>query len=56
MTWVKEKVGTFNFHKLKRGRARIYVRLEDSVLTFHSYARKDWSHHRPISPLRRKVS
>jgi hypothetical protein len=39
----KESVGTFVFHKIKRGCARIYVRLEEDRLFFHAYARRDWS-------------
>jgi len=42
LTWKKEAIGHFVFHKLKRGRARIYVRIEDDTVLFHAYARRDW--------------
>ena len=41
-TWNKERVGAYVFHKLKRGCARIYVRVEGDAITFHAYARKNW--------------
>ena len=40
-----EDLGDQRWHKLKRGRVRIYVRVEpDGRLLFHPYARKDWRH------------
>lgn len=38
-----ETVGCQTWHKLKRGRIRIYVRMEsDERILFHVYQRKDW--------------
>lgn len=40
--WPKENVGYLTLHKLKRGSARIYCKLDAGELVFHVYARRDW--------------
>lgn len=40
--WNKEERGGHTFHKLKRGKSRLYVRRSQETITFHVYARRDW--------------
>jgi len=40
--WSKETVGGFSFHKVKRGRDRIWIRVDGSTITFHVFQRREW--------------
>jgi hypothetical protein len=47
--WSKERVGTFTFHKLKRGTDRIWIRVTNGDIIFHIFQRKDWSKTHPFA-------
>jgi len=42
LTWNKERVGSYSFHKLKRGQDRIFIRVRKDAVIFHAFARRDW--------------
>lgn len=43
-TWNKETLNGFPWHKLKRGRCRIYIRIVGETVCFSLINRRDWVH------------
>ena len=43
-TWNKESLNGFSWHKLKRGRCRIYIRYVGQTVCFCLINRRDWVH------------